>query len=184
MAEPDRESGVHEGEVRIGESTAHRRRAAISAGATVGAVLVPFGVVLTLLSQDWSVLGLCIFATALVAVGSFFGQAHNEVFVGPRGIRRVSRNCDLTATWPSLRSLDVTVPGNRIVKFTLETNGLVVERLTKGHSNAAEALVRNPPEGFHFQLEREAADALIAKISERRRDLKGIADWSQSSRPS
>jgi hypothetical protein len=184
MAEPNQDSGAHDGEVRIGQSTEHRRRAAISAGATVGTVLVPVGVVLTLLSQDWSVLALCVFATALVAVGSYFGQAHNEVFVGPRGIRRVSRDCDLTATWPSLRSLDVNVPGNRIVKFTLETDGLVVERLTKGHSNAAEALVRNPPEGFNFQLERSAADALIAKISERRRDLKGIADWSRSSRPS
>jgi hypothetical protein len=183
MGEADRDSGANEGEVRIRPSIAYRRRTSISAGATIAAVLLPISVLLAFLSQDWSVLLLCAFAAVLASVGSFFGQAHNEVFVGPRGIRRVSRDCDLTATWPSLRAVEVRVPGNRIVAFTLSTTGLLVERLTKGHSNAAEAMVRNPPEGFELRLEREAADALMAKIWERRRDLPGLSDWARVSRP-
>ena len=183
MAEAGRGSRAYPGEVCIRESTAYRRRVALTAGATVGAVLVPVGLVLSLLSRDWSVLGLCVFAAALVSVSSFVGQGHNEVFVGARGIRRVSRDCDLIATWNALQAVEVRVPGNRIVVFTLDTTGLVVERLTRGHSNAAEAMLRNPPQGFELRLERVAADALMAKVSQHRSDVKGLAEWARVSRP-
>jgi hypothetical protein len=183
MSDVDPKSGLHEGEVRIRPSTAHRRRAAFSAGITVGAVLGPVGLVLAILSHNWGVLVLCVFASAVIVFASFFGQAHNEVFVGPRGIRRVSRDCDLVASWSALRSVEVKVPGNRIVVFTVNTTGVDVERLTRGHSNSAEALVRHPPEGFEFRLEREAADALVAQIAERRPELKGVGNWDRASRP-
>ncbi len=183
MSDLDREAGLHEGEIRIRPSTAHRRRAALSAGITVGAVLVPVGLVLGVLSHNWGVLVLCVFASVVVVLASFLGQAHNEVFVGPRGIRRVSRDCDLVASWSSLRGVEVRIPGNRIVVFTIDTSGVDVERLKKGHSNSAEALVRHPPEGFEFRLEREAADALVEQIAERRPKLKGVENWNRASRP-
>jgi hypothetical protein len=78
----------------------------------------------------------------------------------------------------------VNVPGNRIVAFRLDTTGLAVERLTTWHSNSAEALVRHPPDGFEFRLDRESADALVEEVSRRRPDLAGLAEWPQSSRPS
>ncbi|MGH7643662.1 MAG: hypothetical protein ACRENX_11770 [Candidatus Dormibacteria bacterium] len=183
MAEVNRGGGANDDELRIRSSEVHRRRAAFSAGTTVGAVLIPVGLVLTLLSRNWAVLLLCLFATILVAVASYIGQGHNEIFVGPRGIRRVVRNCDLVATWASLESVEVTIPGNRIVVFTVNTTGVTVERLTRGHSNQAENLVRHPPEGFQLRFERQAADALVGMIAERRPRLKGIREWEKSSRP-
>jgi hypothetical protein len=94
-------------------------------------VLVPVGAALGLLTHSWSTLLVCVFATILVGVAPYMGQGHNEVLVGPRGVRRVARDCDLVATWPSLRAVEVKVSGNRIVVFTLETTGVLVERLTK-----------------------------------------------------
>jgi len=177
--EPD----VQAGEIRIRPSVAHRRRAALSAAVAVGSVLLPVGLLLGILSRSWGVLLVFLFAAVMVAVSSFVGQAHNEIFVGPLGLRRVSRNCSLLATWQSLERLDVKIPGNRIVAFTLVTSGVSVKRLTTGHSNAAEALVRHPPEGFELRFDREAADAVVDEISRRRPDLTGASDWETASRP-
>lgn len=150
----------------------------------MAAVLVPLGLIAGVLIGTWSPLALAIFTGLLVTVASYLGQGRNELFVGPRGIRRRSRNCDLTATWPSLRRLVVNVPGNRIVAFRLDTTGLSVERLTTWHSNSAEALVRHPPDGFDFRLDRGSADALVEEVSRRRPDLAGLAEWPEASRPS
>ena len=146
-------------------------------------MLVPVGGALGLLTHSWSTLLVCVFATILVGVAPYMGQGHNEVFVGPRGVRRVARDCDLIATWPSLRAVEIKVSGNRIVVFNLETAGVLVERLTKDRAKPAQALVRNPPEGSQFRLDREAADALGAEGSQRRPDLGGLAECEQASRP-
>ncbi|MGC1183764.1 MAG: hypothetical protein WBA31_01250 [Candidatus Dormiibacterota bacterium] len=175
--------GVEQGERTIRPSLAHRQRAALAAGIAVGAVIVPLSVVVGLLAHAWTLIPLCVFVTLLVVVASFNGQRHNEVFVGPRGVRRQTRDGDLIASWPSLASLEVTVPGNRIVAFTLQTSGIVVERTKKGHSNRAESLLRHPPEGFELRLDRGAADALVAEISSHRPRLKGLAQWERASRP-
>ncbi|MFZ0994580.1 MAG: hypothetical protein WAO09_01170 [Candidatus Dormiibacterota bacterium] len=181
---PDRRDGPHDGEVRIRPPGAHRLRAATSAGGVMAAVLVPLGLIAWVLIGTWSPLALAIFTVLLVTVASYLGQGRNELFVGPRGIRRRARNCDLTASWPSLRCLVVNVPGNRIVAFRIDTSGLAVERLTTWHSNSAEALVRHPPNGFDFRLDRESADALVDEVSRRRPDLVGLAEWPEASRPS
>lgn len=107
-------------------------------------MLVPVGAALGLLTHSWSTLLVCVFATILVGVAPYMGQGHNEVLVGPRGVRRVARDCDLIATWPSLRAVEIKVSGNRIVVFTLETTGVLVERLTKDRAKPAQALVRHP----------------------------------------
>ena len=164
--------------------SSHRLRAAISAGGVMAAVLVPIGLIAGVLIGTWSPLALAFFTGVFVTVASYLGQGRNELFVGPRGIRRRARNCDLTATWPSLRRLVVNVPGYRIVAFRLDTTGLSVERLTTWHSNGAEALVRHPPEGFDFRLDRGSADALVEEVSRRRPDLAGLAEWPETSRPS
>lgn len=181
MAQGDR--SVAPGERTIRPSFAHRRRAALAAGLAVGAVIVPLSLLVGLLTHAWTPLPLCVFVTLLVVVASFNGQGHNEVFVGPRGVRRRSRDGDLIASWPSLESLEVTVPGNRIVVFTLYSSGIAVERSNKGHSNRAEAMLRHPPEGFELRLDRGGADALVAEISSRRPNLKGLAQWERASRP-
>ncbi len=183
MAGDSAGDGAREGETAIRPSPAHRRRAALSAGALVAALLSPLGLILGLLSGDWAPLFLFAFSGVVVAGASFIGQGHNQVFVGPEGIRRVARSCDLTAPWGSLRQLRVRTPGERIVVFSLTTTGIDVRRLTSGHSNAAEALVRHPPEGFDFRLDRASADRLVEEIARRRPELSGIADWSRSSRP-
>jgi hypothetical protein len=46
----------------------------------------------------------------LVGVASYIGQRHNEFLVGPRGVRRVARDCDPIATWPSLRAVESRYP--------------------------------------------------------------------------
>jgi hypothetical protein len=181
---PDRRDGPRDDEVRIRPPSAHRLRAAISAGGVMAAVLVPLGLIAGVLIGTWSPLALAIFAGFFVTVASYLGQGRNELFVGPRGIRRRSRNCDLTATWPSLRRLVVNVPGHKIVAFRLDTTGLSVERLTTWHSNSAEALVRHPPEGFEFRLDRGSADALVEELARRRPELAGLAEWPEASRPS
>ncbi len=180
---PDRRDGPHEGEVRIRPPSAHRLRAAISAGGVMAAVLVPLGLIAGVLIGTWSPLALAIFTGLLVTVASYHGQGRNELFVGPIGIRRRARNCDLTASWPSLRRLVVNVPGNRIVAFRLDTTGLTVERLTTWHSNSAEAMVRHPPDGFDFRLDRGSADTLVEEVSRRRPDLAGLTEWPKASRP-
>ncbi|HVB14426.1 MAG TPA: hypothetical protein VNH38_06705 [Candidatus Dormibacteraeota bacterium] len=180
---PDREQSVRAGEVRIRPTDAHRRRASVGAGAGIGVVLVPIGLLVGVFTHTWGVLLIGVFATAMASVASYIGQGHNEVFVGPRGIRRVARNCDLIASWRSLQGVGVKVPGNRIVVFTVSTTGVEVERLTKRHSNASEAVERHPPEGFEFRFDRAAADALVTAIAERRPDLQGLADWASVSRP-
>jgi|GEM_PF-3864474 len=181
--QPDRRDGPHDGEVRISPPAAHRLRAATSAGGVMAAVLVPLGLVAWVLIGTWSPLALGVFTVLLVIVASYLGQGRNELFVGPKGIRRRARNCDLTASWPSLRRIVVSVPGNRIVAFRLDTSGLEVERLTTWHSNSAEAMVRHPPDGFDFRLDRESADALVEEVSRRRPDLAGLAEWPATSRP-
>jgi hypothetical protein len=181
---PDQRDGPRDGEVRIRPPSSHRLRAATSAGGLMAAVLVPLGLIAGVLIGTWSPLALAIFTALLVTVASYLGQGRNELFIGPRGIRRRARNCDLTASWPSLRRLVVNVPGHRIVAFRLDTTGLNVERLTTWHSNSAEALVRHPPEGFEFRLDRGSADALVEEVSRRRPDLAGLAEWPQASRPS
>ncbi|MGC2193017.1 MAG: hypothetical protein WA751_11875 [Candidatus Dormiibacterota bacterium] len=184
MAEADRGSGVRPGEVRIRTSIAHRRRAAIAAGSAVGAVLVPVGLVVGVLTHAWSVLLLCVFASVLASAASFFGQGTNEVFVGPEGVRRVYGDCDLVFTWPSLQALEVKVPGNRIVVFALSSTGALVEPTRRGRSRAVSALERHPPETFEFRLDRGATDALVAAIAARRPDIDGLANWARASRPS
>jgi hypothetical protein len=179
----DRRDGAHDGEVRIRPPSAYRLRAATSAAGVMSAVLVPLGLIAWVLLGTWSPLALAIFTVLLVTVASYLGQGRNELFVGPKGIRRRARNCDLTASWPSLRRLVVNVPGNRIVAFRLDTTGLTVERLTTWHSNSAEALVRHPPYGFDFRLDRDSADALVEELSRRRPDLAGLAEWPGASRP-
>ena len=148
-------------------------------------MLVPVGGALGLLTHSWSTLLVCVFATILVGVAPYMGQGHNEVLVGPRGVRRVARDCDLIATWPSLRAVEVKVPGNRIVVFNLETAGVLVERLTKdrGPREARPGPGAAPPGGIQFRLDREAADALGAEGSQRRPDLGGLAEWERASRP-
>ncbi|HVC38725.1 MAG TPA: hypothetical protein VNH20_01965 [Candidatus Dormibacteraeota bacterium] len=179
----ERGEGVRPGEVAIRPMDAHRRRAALGAGTGIGAVLVPVGIVIGVLTHTWGVLLIGAFAAVMAAVASYIGQAHNQVFVGARGIRRVSRDCALTASWPSLQGVEVKIPGNRIVVFALTSTGVDVEPLHKRHSNAVEALLRHPPQGLEFRLDRSAADSLIREIGERRPDLVGIAEWSRSSRP-
>jgi hypothetical protein len=181
MDQDDRTSAL--AEIRIRPALAHRRRAAIAAGFSVGAVIVPLSLIVGLLAHVWTLIPLCVFATLLVVAASYTGQGHNEVFVGPHGVRRQTRDGDLIAPWPSLESLEVTVPGNRIVVFTLQTTGIVMERSRKGHSNRAEAMVRHPPDGFHLRLDRVAADALVAEIARRRPNLKGLSQWDRASRP-
>lgn len=177
-------SGVGDGELAIQPSRAHRQRAAISAGGVVAAVLLPIGLVVLVIVHSGSVLLLAAFTALVATVASFVGQGRNQVFVGPRGVRRVSSDCDLVASWGSLCQLTVQVPGNRFVSFTLDTTGVAVERLSTRHSNAAEALARHPPEGFHLRLDREAADALIAEVARRRPELSGLAEWERASHPS
>ncbi|HEY6538630.1 MAG TPA: hypothetical protein VI138_06275 [Candidatus Dormibacteraeota bacterium] len=149
----------------------------------MGAILVPVALVVGLLSHTWSVILLAILATIWVGVSSFVGQGHNEVFVGPRGIRRVVRDCEMIASWPSLEGLAVEVPGVRIVVFNLETRGITVHPTGRHRSHRTDALIRHPPQGMAFRLDREAADALVALIGERRPDVRGLAEWSTVSRP-
>jgi hypothetical protein len=174
---------LREGETAIRPTFAHQRRAALAAGAGVGVVIVPFGLVVALLTHDWSLIPLCVFVTLLVMVASFIGQSHNQVFVGPRGLRREARDCDLIAPWESLTGLEVRVPGNRIVVFNVLADEMLVERRSTGRSNRAESLVRHPPEGFDLRLDRHAADTLVTEISRRRPDLEGLKQWEKSSRP-
>lgn len=181
MSDPD--AGGRDGEITIRPSMRHRQRAALSAGAVVGAVLLPVGLLVVVILHAWSVVLLAAFTALLATVASFLGQGRQQVFVGPSGIRRVASDCDLSASWSSLRRLTVDVPGNRIVAFSLDTTGLAVERLATRHSNAAEALERHPPQGFQFRLDREAADALVAEVARRRPELSGLVEWERASRP-
>ncbi|MGH7692242.1 MAG: hypothetical protein ACRENY_06445 [Candidatus Dormibacteria bacterium] len=182
-----REEGLAEeqpGEVRIRPTEAHRRRVAMGAAFGVGVVLIPVGLVLGLLSRSVGVGLLCVLATAVAGATSYMGQGHNEVFVGPRGLRRVARNCDMIATWGALRGVQVKVPGNRIVAFSVTTSGgLVVESRNRHQSHSVRALIRHPPEGFELRLDRQAADAVVAAIAERRPEVGGLADWERASRP-
>lgn len=181
MAEP--QAGAQEGESTIRSSVEHRRRAALSAGGLIAGVLTPIGLLLAFLSHNWEPLLLFWFAGLVVGISSYVGQGRNEVFVGPLGIRKVSQNCNLTASWSSLLELRVSTPGEQIVIFVVATSGLEVERLGSGRSHAAEVLLRHPPEGFSLRLDRGAADALVAEIGQRRPDLRGLAEWPRASRP-
>ncbi|MGH7639845.1 MAG: hypothetical protein ACREN7_03255 [Candidatus Dormibacteria bacterium] len=171
------------GEVTIRPSEDHRRRSARGAATGIGVVLLPIGLIVGGLTHVWGVLALCVLATLIAALLSYMGQGHNQLFIGPRGIRRIVRDSDLTATWASLRGVEVKIPGNRIVAFTISTSGLLVEPRRRRPSRATQALTRNRPEGFDLRLDRAAADDVVAAIAERRPDLAGLADWERQSHP-
>ncbi|MGH7610467.1 MAG: hypothetical protein ACREN4_00455, partial [Candidatus Dormibacteria bacterium] len=113
-----------EGEITIESALAYRARASASAGAAVGLVFLPLGVLLAVLSRTFGWLAVFELWAVLVGVVSFLGQRQNRVFVGPAGVRRVAQHCDLIASWPSLERVEVKTPGNRAVALTVVSSAL------------------------------------------------------------
>ncbi|MGH7608988.1 MAG: hypothetical protein ACREOD_03440 [Candidatus Dormibacteria bacterium] len=171
-------------EMVITSSVQHRLRAALSAGGAVGLLFLPFGVVLGLLTHTIGWLVVFELSAALVCVTSFTGQRHNQVFVGPGGLRRVVQRCSLVASWPNLTRLEVKSPGNRVVSLTVVCDALRVQPPSSGGlSKEAQAMTRHPPAGFTVRMERAAADRLVAEVAKRRPGLSGLAEWDRASRP-
>jgi hypothetical protein len=162
-----RDWGGYGPELRIRPSPEQRARAALTAALWVGLLLLPVGLVMALLARSLAWVGVLEGWAVLVAALSYFGQAHNAVFVGEAGIRRVSRGCDVIAPWAELESVAVSIPGHRIV--VLKINADVMQRYV--------------PEAFQFRLDRQSADALVSSIAARRPELPGLAGWEHDSRP-
>ena len=180
--EPPRDHGGFGLEVRIRPSERERGRAAVSVTRTLGLLCLPIGVMLALRARD-PVWILVVEAWPLIAgVMSYFGQGHNAVFVGDRGIRRISRGCAVTAPWPDLTGIQVSIPGNRIVVFKIDSSRMEIQKLTRGRSRAAKAMTKNAPSGFELRLDRASADALVGQIARRRPGLEGLSTWSTASR--
>lgn len=180
--EPPRDYGGFGLEVRIRPSERERGRAAVSVTRTLGLLCLPIGVILALLSRDpvWIVV---VEAWPVIAgVMSYFGQGHNAVFLGDQGIRRISRGCSVIAPWSDLTGVAVSIPGNRIVVFRIESSRMDIRKLTRGRSRAARAMTRNAPSGFELRLDRASADALVGQIASRRPGLDGLSTWSTASR--
>lgn len=155
----------------------------MTAALWVGLLLLPVGLVLTLLARTLVWLGMLESWAVLVACLSFFGQAHNAVFVGDAGVRRVSRGCNVTAPWADLESLEVRLPGNRIVVFQINSADFRIRKRGYGRSRAADVMSRHAPEGFEFRLDRQSADQLVTHLAQRRPDLVGLSSWERDSRP-
>ena len=169
-------------ELRIRPSERERARAAAMAGRTLALLSLPVGLVLAFLTGSWIWL-VVVEAWAVVAgVTSYFGQAHNAVFVGEAGVRRLSRGCAVIAPWPELTGLEVAVPGNHIVVFRLQASRLEIRKLTRGRSRAAKAMIKNMPEGLEMRLDRASADRLVAEVAKRRPGLRGLDSWATASR--
>ena len=170
-------------EVRLRPSRRERWRGAWSAARVLALLLVPVGVVLALVTGSWGWL-LVLEMWALLSAGlSYVGQGHNAVYVGDLGVRRVARGCSVTATWSGLEGVEVTIPGQRIVVFQLNSDDYRIERSGFGSQRNLEALRRNPPDGIKLRLDRQTADTLVTMVRARRPDLKGLSDWDRLSRP-
>ncbi len=182
VLEPPRDHGGFGLEVRIRPSERERFRAASAVARTLGVLCLPVGVILALLARDpvWIVV---VEAWPLIAgVTSYFGQGHNAVFVGDHGIRRISRGCAVIAPWSDLTRIEVSIPGNRIVVFKIDSSSLEIQKLTRGRSRAARAMIKNSPSGFELRLDRASADALVGQIASRRPGLEGLSTWPTASR--
>ena len=178
-----RDYGGEGPEIRIRPEPEQRARAAVTAALWVGLLLLPVGIVLTLLARSLAWLALLEGWSVLVACLSYFGQGHNAVFVGEAGVRRVSRGCDVTAPWADLESLEVSLPGHRIVVFKINSADFRIRRRGHGRSRAADVMTRHAPEGFEFRLDRRSADQLVSQLAQRRPELRGLSSWERDSRP-
>ncbi|MHB8312783.1 MAG: hypothetical protein ACYDD0_05720, partial [Candidatus Dormibacteria bacterium] len=116
-----RDYGGEGPEIRIRPRPGQRARGAVTAALWVGLLLLPVGIVMTWLARSLAWLVLLEGWAVLVACLSYFGQAHNAVFVGEAGVRRVSQGCNVTAPWADLESLEVSLPGHRIVVFKINS---------------------------------------------------------------
>lgn len=181
-AEVLRDYGGEGPELRIRPSERERARAAVLAGRTLALLSLPVGLVLAVLSGSWVWIVVVESWAVVAAVTSYFGQAHNAVFVGETGIRRLSRGCAVVAPWAALTGLEVAVPGNHIVVFRLQASRLEIQKLTRGRSRAAKAMLKNMPEGLEMRLDRDSADRVVAEVAKRRPELRGLADWATTSR--
>ncbi len=170
-------------EVRLRPSDRERLRGALSAAGTVALLMIPVGLVLGLLTGSLLWLVVLEFWAVFSAGLSYAGQGHNAVFVSDKGIRRVFQSCSVSAPWAGLSGVEVTIPGQRIVVFRVNAADCQVQRVGWGGRRAAEALRRNPPDGFKLRLDRATADALVTMIRARRPDLPGLSSWEQESRP-
>jgi len=170
-------------ELRIRPAPEQRARAALTAALWVGLLLLPVGLVMALLARSLVWVGVLEGWAVLLAALSYFGQAHNAVFVGDAGIRRISRGCNVTAPWAHLESVEVSLPGHRIVVLKINSDDFQVKKRGRGRSRAAEVMQRYAPEGFQFRLDRASADRLVSSIARRRPDLPGVASWERDSRP-
>lgn len=178
-----RDWGGYGPELRIRPSPEQRARAALTAALWVGLLLLPVGLVMALLARSLAWVGVLEGWAVLVAALSYFGQAHNAVFVGEAGIRRVSRGCDVIAPWAELESVEVSIPGHRIVVLKINSADFRVKKRGRGRSRAADVMQRYVPEAFQFRLDRQSADALVSSIAARRPELPGLAGWEHDSRP-
>ncbi len=169
-------------ELRIRPPGRERARAAALAARTLALLSLPVGLVLSFLTGSFMWVIVVEGWAVLAGVMSYFGQAHNAVFVGAAGVRRISRGCTVTAQWSDLRRIEVSIPGNRIVVFRLDSSSLEITKLTRGRSRAAKAMTKNMPEGFEMRLDRASADLLVAEIRRRRPELEGLESWATASR--
>lgn len=171
-------------EVRLRPSERERLRGAVSGAWVLALLMVPVGAVMALLTGTFAWL-VVLEMWALVSVAlSYFGQGHNAVFVGNRGIRRVVHGCTITARWPGLTAVEVRVPGRRLVDFQVLADDLQIERTGWGGRRQQRMLEAHPPDGLRVRLDRATADALISLIRERRPGLRGLEDWERDSHPS
>ncbi|NNM97852.1 MAG: hypothetical protein HKL89_09660 [Candidatus Dormibacteraeota bacterium] len=170
-------------ELRIRPAPEQRARAALTAAMWVGLLLLPVGLLMALLARSLVWVGILEGWAVLLAFLSYFGQGHNAVFVGGAGIRRVSRGCNVTAPWAELESLEVSLPGHRIVVIKINSADFQVRKRGRGRSRAADVMQRYVPEAFQFRLDRASADRLVSSIARQRPDLPGITSWERDSRP-
>ncbi len=169
-------------EMKLPQSQRVKVRSALTASGLMAVILLPVGLLLGFLAHSFVWLVFFEAWAALLFCLSYFGQGRNEVFLGPGGIRRNFQGSDVTARWSELSKVQVRVPGNAIVVFTLEADQVDVERGRGGGRNYR-MLIRHPPEGFDFRLDRQAADLLMDAIGQRRPGLPGLEEWPTASRP-
>ncbi|MHB8394118.1 MAG: hypothetical protein ACYDC5_06375 [Candidatus Dormibacteria bacterium] len=170
-------------EYRIRPSARERARAALLAARALALLSLPVGLVMALLTRSLVWVVVVELWAVLAGVLSYFGQAHNAVFVGEEGVRRISRGCSVIAPWAALKAVEVSVPGNRLVVFRIDASELLIKKLSRGRSRAAIAMAKNLPEGLELRLDRASADSLVGLIAGRRPELDGLERWATSSRP-